>query len=70
MSSPERTGAAPSPSPADEWGGCSIMLEIQRVKANGCFAAKAEVAIPHRPGPGSVAAFDRTVQIASALVHY
>ncbi len=25
MSSPERTGAAASPSPADEWGGCSIM---------------------------------------------
>jgi hypothetical protein len=25
MSSPERTGAAASPNPAEGWGGCSIM---------------------------------------------
>jgi len=28
-------------------------------------AKKADFAIPHRPGSGPVAAFDRTVQIAS-----
>ena len=33
--------------------------------ATAAVAKKAEVAIPHRPGPGSVAAFDRTGQIAS-----
>ena len=34
-------------------------------RPNDRSAAKAEVAIPHPPGPGSVAAFDRTVQIVS-----
>ncbi|EIU7150208.1 hypothetical protein [Pseudomonas aeruginosa] len=33
--------------------------------AMAAVAKKAAVAIPHRPGPGSVAAFDRTVRIAS-----
>ena len=33
--------------------------------ATAAVAKKAEVAIPHRPGPGLVAAFDCTVQIAS-----
>ncbi len=33
--------------------------------ATAAVAKKAEVAILHRPGPGSVAVFDRTVQIAS-----
>jgi len=33
--------------------------------AEGRFAAKTEVAIPHRLGPGSVAAFDHAVQVTS-----
>lgn len=33
--------------------------------ATAAVAKKSEVAIPHRPGPGLVAAFDCTVQIAS-----
>lgn len=45
--------------------GPDTTLSGNSTKANDCFVAKAEVAIPHQPGPGSVAAFDRTVQIAS-----
>lgn len=34
-------------------------------EATAAVAKKAEVAIPHRPGPGSVAAFGHTVHTAS-----